>query len=221
MSAMTEAQINRIPLAVLISGSGRTLKNFLDLQRAGSLRAELRLVISSSAKAAGLKFAKDFGVRTEVVTRGSCASDEAFSEKIFGLCREVGAEFVAMAGFMKFVPIPEDFENRVLNIHPALIPAFCGCGLYGMKVHEALLEYGAKVAGATVHFVDNQYDHGPIILQQTTPVAPDDTPRTLADRVFETEKQIYPRAINLLAAGALTVEGRRVTITNPMEEKGS
>jgi folate-dependent phosphoribosylglycinamide formyltransferase PurN len=116
-----------------------------------------------------------------------------------------------MAGFLKHVPIPPDFENRVTNIHPALIPAFCGHGFYGRRVHEAVLQYGAKISGCTVHFVDNDYDHGPIILQRTVPVRGDDTPESLAARVFEQECIAYPEAINLIAAGRLRVEGRLVS----------
>jgi len=215
---MTQNLSKRISLAVLISGMGRTLKNFIDLRKANALDADIKLVISSNPKALGLQHAKDAGIRSETLTRKSCATDEEFSERIFSLCRGEKVDYVAMAGFLKFLPIPPDFENRVLNIHPALIPAFCGAGMYGMRVHEALLESDAQVAGCTVHFVDNQYDHGPIFLQETTPVLPDDTPQTLADRVFETEKQLYPRAINLLAAGVVSIERRRVKISDVTQE---
>jgi folate-dependent phosphoribosylglycinamide formyltransferase PurN len=115
-----------------------------------------------------------------------------------------------MAGFLKFLPIPDDFRNRVLNIHPALIPSFCGHGYYGRRVHEAVLASGVKVTGCTVHFADNEYDHGPIVLQRTVPVLDDDTPDTLAQRVFEQECEAYPEAIQLFAERRLVVEGRRV-----------
>ena len=117
-----------------------------------------------------------------------------------------------MGGFLKRVTIPEDFTNRVVNIHPALVPAFCGDGFYGHRVHEAVLEYGAKLSGCTVHFADNQYDHGPVIVQRAVPVLDDDTPETLAARVFEAECEAYPEALRLIAAGRVTVEGRRVRI---------
>ena len=117
-----------------------------------------------------------------------------------------------MAGFLKFAPVPADFANRVVNIHPALIPAFCGLGYYGLRVHQAVLDYGAKISGCTVHFVDNQYDHGPIILQRVVPVEEEDTPETLAARVFAAECEALPEAIRLFAAGRVAVDGRRVRV---------
>jgi phosphoribosylglycinamide formyltransferase-1 len=199
-----------MPVAVLISGGGTTLRNLLEKIDAGTLHVEVRLVISSSADARGLDFAKHANIPTRVVELRSREHAEEFSETIFGACREAGVEIVVMGGFLKHVLIPEDFENRVVNIHPALIPAFCGKGFYGLRVHEAVLEYGAKVSGCTVHFADNQYDHGPIILQRTVPVRDDDTPETLATRVFQRECEAYPDALNLLASGRLRVDGRRV-----------
>jgi phosphoribosylglycinamide formyltransferase-1 len=117
-----------------------------------------------------------------------------------------------MGGFLKRLDIPADFANRVVNIHPGLIPAFCGKGFYGHHVHEAVLEYGAKLSGCTVHFADNQYDHGPVILQKAVPVENDDTPETLAARVFEAECEAYPEAIQLIAEGRVKLEGRIVRI---------
>ncbi len=117
-----------------------------------------------------------------------------------------------MGGFLKQLTIPSDFANRVVNIHPALVPAFCGRGFYGHRVHEAVLEYGAKLSGCTVHFADNQYDHGPVILQKAVPVLDDDTPESLAARVFQAECEAYPEAIQLIADNRVRVEGRRVRI---------
>jgi folate-dependent phosphoribosylglycinamide formyltransferase PurN len=115
-----------------------------------------------------------------------------------------------MAGFLKHVLIPQDFVGRVMNIHPSLIPAFCGHNYFGRRVHQAALDYGVKFSGCTVHFVDNHYDHGPIILQRVVPVMDDDTPESLGARVFEQECQAYPEAIRLFAEGRLKVVGRRV-----------
>jgi formyltetrahydrofolate-dependent phosphoribosylglycinamide formyltransferase len=170
-------------------------------------------VISSNPAAGGLKHC-NADLPGGVVQRKSFDSAESYSEAVFGLCRQRGAELVVMAGFLNFVPIPPDFVNRVVNIHPALIPAFCGAGYYGHRVHEAVLDYGAKLSGCTVHFVDNQYDHGPIVLQRVVPVADDDTPETLAARVFAAECEAYPEAIRLFAEGRLQVEGRRVRVAD-------
>jgi formyltetrahydrofolate-dependent phosphoribosylglycinamide formyltransferase len=207
---------DRLKLAVLISGSGRTLKNFIDLAADGELPVEIRLVISSTAEAGGLKFAEQAGIPTVVISRGDFPKgepgDRPFGHAVFSICRDAGVEYVAMAGFLKLAPLPEDFFGRVVNIHPALIPAFCGHGMYGHRVHQAVLDAGVKVTGCTVHFVDNEYDHGPIIWQQPVPVFDDDTADTLAARVFEVEKEAYPHVLRLLAAGRVKLEGRRATI---------
>jgi phosphoribosylglycinamide formyltransferase-1 len=209
---MSREPVKPLKLAVLISGSGRTLKNFLDLAAEGQLPVDVRLVISSSPTAGGLQYAIDAAVPTEIFVRKNFTSAQAYGDAIFAACRAAGVDYVAMAGFLKLAPVPDDFAGRVLNIHPALIPAFCGHGMYGHRVHEAVLDYGAKVTGVTVHFVDNEYDAGPIIWQQPVPVFDDDTAETLAARVFEAEKEAYPHVLQLLAAGRIKLEGRRVRI---------
>jgi phosphoribosylglycinamide formyltransferase-1 len=200
------------PIAVFISGGGTTLKNLIDKIAAGELPAEIKLVISSNSTAGGLRFAREENIPTLVVEKKHHAAPESYSKAMFVPCREAGVELVAMAGFLKHVLIPPDFEGRVMNIHPALLPAFCGAGFYGERVHRAVLEYGVKVSGCTVHFVDNHYDHGPIILQRTVPVHSGDTPQILAARVFEQECRAYPEAIRLYAEGRLRIEGRIVTV---------
>jgi phosphoribosylglycinamide formyltransferase 1 len=200
----------KIRLAVLLSGNGTTLQNLLDRSAAGRLPAEVAVVIANHWNAYGLTRAEKAGILTAVVDRKSCADREEFSRRIFDVCRQERADLVCMAGFLQIITIPDDFTNRVMNIHPALIPAFCGKGFYGHHVHEAVLNYGAKISGCTVHYADNQYDHGPIILQRAVPVLDDDTPETLAARVFEQECEAYPEAIRLFAEGKLRVEGRRV-----------
>jgi phosphoribosylglycinamide formyltransferase-1 len=199
-------------LAVLISGRGTTLDNLIRRRREGLLNAEIVLVVASTAAAGGLEFARRAGIPQRIIEWQKGRTTADLSQTLFDACRQAGCDLVVMGGFLKKLVIPDDFANRVINIHPALIPAFCGKGMYGRHVHEAVLKYGAKVSGCTVHFVDNEYDHGPIILQQVVPVEPDDTPDTLAARVFHQECQAYPRAINWLAAGRVQVEGRLVHI---------
>jgi len=199
-------------IVVLISGGGTTLKNLLAHIDAGQLNAEIALVITNNPKATGKNFAVESGIPFEVIQHNAFDSQDAFSEAIFRRCREVGAGVVVLGGFLKRITIPDDFTNRVTNIHPALIPAFCGDGMYGHHVHEAVLEHGAKLSGCTVHFADNEYDHGPVILQKAVPVLDDDTPDTLAARVFEAECEAYPAALQLIATGRVTLDGRRTRV---------
>jgi phosphoribosylglycinamide formyltransferase-1 len=201
-----------LTLAVLISGGGTTLRNLIEKVEAGTLPVEIRLVISSSPTARGLEFAREASIPTMVVEKMKSATDDEFSRAIFEPCRQAGAKYVVMGGFLKHVLIPPDFENRVVNIHPALLPAFGGKGMYGQKVHQAVLDAGERTTGCTVHFVDNQYDHGPIILQQSVPVQGNDTAESLQVRVFEAEREAYPEALRLLAANRVSVLGQTVTI---------
>jgi phosphoribosylglycinamide formyltransferase-1 len=192
-----------LPIAVLLSGSGRTLQNLLDRSADGRLPARVVLVVSNKVDAYGLERARKAGVPTAVVDRKSFSDRDAFSAAVFDHCRRAGAELVCLAGFLQLLRIPDDFAGRVMNIHPALLPMFGGQGMYGRRVHEAVLASGAKESGCTVHFADNVYDHGPIVLQRTVDVRPDDTPDTLADRVFAAECEAYPEAIRLVAEGKL------------------
>ncbi|MGA2259311.1 MAG: phosphoribosylglycinamide formyltransferase [Thermoguttaceae bacterium] len=199
-------------IAVLISGSGTTLKNLIEKIAAGRLHVQIALVISSGPDARGLQFARDAGIPTAVVPPSCFVSQEEFSQAILDHCRAVQVDLVVMAGFLKRVTIAEDFANRVTNIHPGLVPAFCGRGFYGHHVHQAVIDYGAKLSGCTIHYADNQYDHGPVILQRAVPVLDDDTADTLAARVFEAECEAYPEAIQLIAQHRIRVEGRKVRI---------
>jgi formyltetrahydrofolate-dependent phosphoribosylglycinamide formyltransferase len=202
-------------IAVLISGGGTTLKNLIERISAGRLHVDISLVISSNPQAGGLKFAREADIPNLVIEQKNFPDQDAFSREIFGRCRAAGADMVVMGGFLKRLTIPEDFKNRVINIHPALIPAFCGTGYYGHRVHEAVLEYGVKLSGCTIHFADNQYDHGPVILQKAVPVMDDDTPDALAARVFTAECEAYPEAVQLIAEGRVRIESRRVRILPP------
>jgi phosphoribosylglycinamide formyltransferase 1 len=197
-------------LAVLISGGGTTLMNLLEKNRAGQLNAEFPIVIASKEECRGVERARNAGLKCEPVARSEFDSVETFSDRIFELCREAQVDLVILGGFLSLVQIPNDFENRVINIHPSLIPAFCGKGFHGHHVHEAVLERGAKISGCTVHFANNEYDAGPIILQKVVPVMDHDTPDTLQKRVFEAECEAFPEAIRMFAAGRLTVNGTRV-----------
>lgn len=199
-----------IRLAVLISGGGTTLTNLCQRIRVGSLNAEVAIVVASRPDCGGVQRAKDANLKCEVVTRKSSASVEDFSERIFSLCRDSQADLVVCAGFLALIQIAPDFAGRVVNIHPSLIPAFCGKGFHGHHVHEAVLARGARVSGCTVHFVDDEYDHGPIIVQRVVPVEDRDTPDTLAARVFAAECEALPEAIQLFQSGCLEIHGSRV-----------
>jgi len=201
-----------VNLAVLLSGSGRSLQNLLDRIAAGRLDAQVRLVVSSRADAYGLERARAAGVATALVESRRFRNFLKMSDAITLEIERQPVDLIVLAGFMCFYRIPDPFLGRTMNIHPALIPAFSGKGFYGHFVHEAVLRAGCKVTGCTVHFVDNEYDHGPIILQRTAPVLDDDTPDTLAARVFEQECEAYPEAIQLFAEDRLRIEGSRVRV---------
>jgi len=188
--------------AVLLSGGGRTLENLAELAERGELACELGLVISNKADAYGLQRAANHGLPAEVIDAERALAPEAFGDAVFAAVEAAGCDLVVLAGFLRFLPIPERWLGRVLNIHPSLLPAFGGKGCYGDRVHRAALERGVKVTGCTVHYVDNVYDNGPILVQRVVDVRSDDTVDTLAARVFEEEKRALPEAIGLHAARA-------------------
>ncbi len=203
--------LNRpLKLAVLISGGGTTLTNFLEKQAAGELEIEVPLVIASRPDCDGIAKAETAGLRCEVICRRDYKNINDFSEAIFDLCRAAEVDLLTLAGWLSLIHIPDDFQYRVMNIHPALIPAFCGKGYYGHKVHEAVVERGVKVSGCTVHFADNEYDHGPIVGQATVSVKGTDTPDQVAANVFQAECELYPRMIRLFATGKMKIVDRRV-----------
>lgn len=181
-------------LAVLISGGGSTLLNLLDVIAAGQLAASVELVIASRG-CAGVERSVQRGYPCDVVSPRKFASVEAYSEELFRRCRLAQIDLVILGGFLSRITVPHDFEGRVLNIHPSLIPSFCGQGMYGHHVHEAVLKRGCKLSGCTVHLVDNEYDHGPILVQKAVPVLADDDADSLAKRVFAAECEAYPEAI--------------------------
>jgi formyltetrahydrofolate-dependent phosphoribosylglycinamide formyltransferase len=199
----------------LVSGGGTTVANCRDLVEAGELDIEISVVVASRPGTKAIARAESWGVPSFVVPRKECADAEEFGRRITEILDAHGVELVCLAGFLSLYPIPPHFEGKVLNIHPALIPAFCGKGYYGHHVHEAVIASGVKVSGCTVHIADNEYDHGPIVLQRTVPVTYEDDPDTLAARVFEQECIAYPEAIRLFAAGRVEIHGDRVRVLPP------
>jgi formyltetrahydrofolate-dependent phosphoribosylglycinamide formyltransferase len=208
-----EIALMPLNLAVLVSGSGTTLQNLIDHISADKLHARIKLVIGSREGLMGIERAMQAGIPSEVVDRKSFPDVPAFSRRVFELIDRAEVDLVCLAGWLCLLDLPHRYHTRIMNIHPALLPSFGGKGMYGAKVHQAVIDHGCKVSGCTVHFVDSSYDSGPIIIQRTCPVLDDDTPQTLAHRVFEEEKIAYPEAIRLFAEGRLNAQGRRVHIT--------
>jgi phosphoribosylglycinamide formyltransferase-1 len=199
-----------VRLGILLSGGGRTMLNILQEIQAGRLNAEIALVISSLSLAGGVQRAKDAGLPVTVIRTKDHPDIEAFSRRIAEELDAAPVDLVVQGGWLCLWRIPPQYENRVMNIHPALLPCFGGKGMWGHHVHEAVLAAGCKVSGCTVHFCTNEYDKGPIIVQRTCPVEDGDTPDTLAARVFEQECLAYPEAIRLFAENRLQIEGNRV-----------
>jgi len=199
-------------LAVLLSGSGRTLENFQQAIMAGRLNARVVVVVSSKEDAYGLVRARQHGLAAVAVPRRSYLDPQAFNEAVNAVLAHYPIDLVILAGFLSLYEPPPALLGRVMNMHPALLPAFGGKGFYGNRVHRAVLESGVKLSGCTVHFADACYDHGPIVLQAAVPVEDDDTVTSLAARVFAAECTLYPQAIQLFAENRLRVEGRRVRI---------
>lgn len=199
-------------IAVLLSGSGTSLENLCERIDAGDLDAEVCVVVASKPKAGGLERARHRSIPAFAVPRREHPDVGAFNDALHAVLERHAPDLVALLGFLSPFETRGRYDGRTLNVHPALIPAFCGQGLYGRRVHEAVLEAGVKLTGATVHFVDAQYDHGPIILQEAVAVRDDDTPESLAERVQAVERRLVPEAIRLFAESKLTIEGQRVRI---------
>jgi len=199
-------------MAVLLSGSGTSLENLLEHIDSGAVPGRVEVVISSKKKAFGLERARRRGIPAVAVVRKQHPEVGAFNDALHAVLADYDVDLVLLLGFLSPFETRGKFDGRTMNVHPALIPAFCGKGFYGHRVHEAVLEAGVKLTGATVHFVDAEYDHGPIILQEVVPVEDDDTPDTLAARVQASERRLVPEAVRLFAEGRLTIDGRRVRI---------
>ena len=204
--------MSALPVTVLISGGGTTLKNLLEHIDQNELPIDVRQVISSKKGARGLDYANERGIKTVIASKRQFDTPEAHSKAVFDHCRAAKSELVVMAGYLEHLLIDQEFSGRVVNIHPSLIPAFSGQGYYGLRVHRAAIEYGVKLSGCTVHFVDNEFDHGPIIAQAACEVLPTDTPETLQARVFEQECQLYPGVLAAIAEKRVVLSGRKVNV---------
>lgn len=202
-------------LGFLLSGSGSTYDNMMEKLQDLGTPAKMAVVISSRPDVYGVVRAKKSGVPVHIVEYKKYNNDiEEYSRAITKILEEYQVELVIMGGFMSFYQIPEKYIHRVMNVHPALIPAFCGKGMYGHKVHEAVYQSGVKVTGCTVHFVDNEYDHGPIIDQAPVEIIAGDTPDTIAEKVVDMERKIYPRAVDAIVRGRYEFKNGRVFINH-------
>ncbi len=217
----TSESKNPLRLGVLLSGGGRTLLNILDNIKDGYLNAKVSVVISSLSTVAGVERAKNAGLDVKVVRKKDYPEIEEFSKHLVHELEAANVDLVIQAGWLCLWKIPPKYENRVMNIHPALLPSFGGQGMWGHHVHEAVLKAGCKISGCTVHFCTNEYDKGPIIIQRSCPAYDTDTPDTLASRVFEQECIAYPEAIRLFSENRLLVQNGIVKIKNPIHSTTS
>ena len=192
-------------IGVLISGGGSNLQAIIDDCESKKINGNIKVDISNREDAFGLERAKKHNIRSVF---------EKDEDEVIKILKEENIDLVVLAGYLKIISpkFVSEFENKIMNIHPALIPSFCGDGFYGEKVHQAVIDYGAKVSGATVHFVNEKADAGPIIMQDTVKVMDDDDAKTLAKRVLEVEHTILPRCVKLFCEGKISVEGRKVRI---------
>ena len=202
-------------LCVLASGRGSNLKSIIRSQKSGKISSKVAIVISNKSNSGALNIAKSYQIPNFHLSQKMFTSENEYVNNFFELLRNYDIDLIVLAGYMKLIPVDivKKFKNRIINIHPALIPSFCGKGLYGLKVHEAVLNYGAKVTGVTVHLVDEEYDTGPIVLQKTLKVKDDDTPESLQKRVLKWEHKMYPEAIKLFESKKFNIEGRKVFFT--------
>jgi phosphoribosylglycinamide formyltransferase-1 len=214
---LMEKSTTQMKLCVMISGSGSNLQSLIDTfpnDEKSSRAARVALVVSDNPGAYGLERAKSAGIETAVISPKQFESKQEFGLAHLELFRDRGIELIVLAGYLKLIPanMIEEYRNRMINIHPALLPSFGGKGMYGRKVHAAVIESGAKISGATVHFVDEKYDHGPILLQYPVQVYYSDTPEELAARILRYEHMLLPLAVHLIAMGRVSVRENRVYI---------
>lgn len=206
--------MKKIKIAVLISGGGSNLQAIINAIKAGKINGEIKLVISDKKDVYGLERAKKEKIHNFTILQSDFSTKKQWNQAILQVLEDYKIDLVLLAGFMSILDkeIVKAFPNAIMNIHPSLIPSFCGKGYYGKKVHQAVLEYGVKVTGVSVHFVDEGADTGPIILQEAVKVKQEDTVESLAQRVLKVEHKLYPKAVQLFTQGKLKVEGRKVFI---------
>lgn len=201
-------------LAVFASGSGTNFSSMLKAIDAGKLDAAPVLLVTDRPEIGAIGKAEDRNIPIAILPPSDFEDKKTFADAMISVLTEHNSNFIALAGYLKKIPssVVEAFKHRMLNIHPALLPAFGGKGMYGQRIHEAVLEHGSRVTGATVHLVDTGYDTGPIVLQEPVAVRQDDTPKSLAARVLQVEHRLYPEALQLFAEGRVEVDGRLVQI---------
>jgi len=206
--------LRKAALGILVSGTGTNMASIAEKCLNGTLPASVSVVISSREKAPAIEKARAYGIPTYIVRRKDYGNQIEYEEKMIEILKAHGVDLVVLAGFLNILSphFVSAFRWRIINVHPSLIPSFCGPGYYGMKVHESVLRYGVKVTGATVHFVDESVDGGPIILQKAIEVRDDDTPETLAERVRTIEHELLAEAIRLIIEDRLQIVGRRVIV---------
>lgn len=204
----------RVKIGVLISGSGTNLQSIIDNIQNANIDAQISVVISNNKDAFGLTRAKEYNIKATTINEKDYSSFELFNDAIIKELKNNQVELVVLAGYIKMLSknFIENYRNKIINIHPSLIPSFCGKGYYGLKVHQAAIDYGVKLSGATVHFVDEEADHGPIIMQKCVCVDSYDTPQTLQQKVLKIEHEILPLAIQFYCEGRINIDGRKVII---------
>ena len=206
--------VEQLKVAVFASGRGSNFQAILENINKGTLNAKIVCVVSNRSNSGALETARTFKIPDYFITDKQFETETDYEEKLLALLKKHNTQLIVLAGYMKKIPssLIHEYKHRILNIHPALLPSFGGKGMYGHFVHKAVLSYGCKISGATVHLVDEDYDTGAPIIQETVPVLEDDTPDILAQRVLQIEHKIYSKAIQLFAENRIQIKGRNVTI---------
>jgi phosphoribosylglycinamide formyltransferase 1 len=203
-------------IAVFASGRGSNFQSILNAIDAGILPAQVVVLISNKSDAGAMEIARAHNIPAQHLSQKMFSSEDALAKAMLGVLDKRHVEFIVLAGYLKKIPaqVIRQYRNRIINIHPALLPLFGGDGMYGHRVHESVLASGEKISGATVHLVDEEYDHGPIVMQKTVDIVPDETPDSLAAKVLKIEHEIFPLALKAFAEGRVKVERRKAWITS-------